>query len=110
MEEACEELIIASAYLPHDSDEPLPSKELRDITDYDYSRKKQLITGCDAKAHHILWRSTGTNPTGEGFMKYLVSLNLNILDQGNERTFVVHNGEIIDLTLGINEIGNLLSN
>jgi hypothetical protein len=29
-----EELIVASAYLPYDSYEPLPTKEVRDITDH----------------------------------------------------------------------------
>jgi hypothetical protein len=28
-----EELIVASAYLPYDSDEPPPTKEVRDIID-----------------------------------------------------------------------------
>jgi hypothetical protein len=75
-----EELIIASAYLLYDSDEPPPTKELRDVIDYCGSRKKQLIIGCDANAH-ILWGSTGTNSRGESFMEYLVSSNLNILKQ-----------------------------
>jgi hypothetical protein len=46
-----EELIVASAYLPYDSDEPPPTKEMRDITDYCRCRKEQLIVGCDANAH-----------------------------------------------------------
>jgi hypothetical protein len=49
-----EELIVASAYLSYDSDEPPPIKEMRDIIDYCQSRKKQLIIGCDANARHIL--------------------------------------------------------
>jgi hypothetical protein len=106
-----EVFIIASAYLPYDSDEPPPTKELRDVIDYCASRKKQLIIGCDANAHHILWGSTGTNPRGASFMEYLVSSNLNILNQGNEPTFVIRNKEeVIDLTLGTNRIGNLVSN
>jgi hypothetical protein len=39
----CEELIVASAYFPYDSDEPPPTKEMRDITDHCQSRKKQLF-------------------------------------------------------------------
>jgi hypothetical protein len=50
----CEELIIASTYLPYDSEEPPPTKEMRYIMDYCQSRKKQLIVGCDANGHHIL--------------------------------------------------------
>jgi hypothetical protein len=104
-------LIVASAYLPYDSDEPPPTKEMRDIIDYCYSRKKQLIIGCDANAHHTLWGSTGTNPKEESLMEFPVSSNLNILDQGNENTFVTCNSkEVIDLTLGTNKIENLVSN
>jgi hypothetical protein len=50
--ESSKELIVASAYLPYDSDEPPPTKEVRDIIDYCYSRKMQLIVGCDANAHN----------------------------------------------------------
>jgi hypothetical protein len=107
----CEELINASAYLPYDSDEPPPTKEVRDITDYYHSRKKQLIIGCHANGHHILWGSTGTNPRGGSLMEFLVSSNLNILNHGNEPIFVACNRkEVIDLTLGTNKIGILVSN
>jgi hypothetical protein len=58
------ELVVSSAYLPYDSDEPPPSKEVKGIIDYTHSRKKQLIFGCDANAHHTLWGSTGVNPKG----------------------------------------------
>jgi hypothetical protein len=80
-----------------------------DITNHCQSRKKQLIIGHDAKAHHILWGSTGTNPREESLMEFLVSLNLNIPNCGNEPTFVVRK-EVIDLTLGTNKTGNLVSN
>jgi hypothetical protein len=44
-------------------------------------------------------------------MEFLVSSKLNILNQGNELTFVVCNRkEVIDLTIGTNKIGNLVSN
>ncbi|PNF15011.1 hypothetical protein B7P43_G17795 [Cryptotermes secundus] len=109
--EGSRELIVASVYLPYDSDGPPPNKEMKDITDYRFSRKKQLIIVCDANAHHILWGSTGTNPRGENLMELLVSSNLNILNHGNEPTFVVCNRkEVIDLTLGTNKIENLVSN
>jgi hypothetical protein len=62
---SCEELIVASAYLPYDSDEPSPTKEVKHITDYCHSTKKQPSIGCDANAHHILWESTGTNLRGK---------------------------------------------
>jgi hypothetical protein len=106
----CKELIVASAYLPYDSDEPPPTKEVRDIIDHCHS-KKQLIIGCDANEHHTLWGSTGTNPRGESLMEFLVSSNLNILNHGNKPTLVVCNRrEVIDLTLESNKIVNLVSN
>ncbi|PNF42332.1 hypothetical protein B7P43_G04928 [Cryptotermes secundus] len=72
--EGSKELIICLVYLPCDSDEPPPNKEMR-------------------------------------LMEFLVSSNLNILNHGNEPTFVVCNRkEVIDLTLGTNNIGNLVSN
>jgi hypothetical protein len=36
----CEELIVASAYLPYDSAEPPPTKEMRNIIEYCQSRKR----------------------------------------------------------------------
>jgi hypothetical protein len=84
---------------------------VRDVIEHCQSRKKQLIVGFDANAHHILWGSTGTNPRGNSLMEFLVSLNLNILNRGKEPAFVVHNRkEVVDLTLGTNKIGDLVSN
>jgi splicing factor 45 len=95
--EACKELIVASAHLPYDSDEPPPTKEMRDNIDYCHSRKKQLIIGSDANAHHTLWGSTGSNPRGESLIEFLVSLKLHILNHGNKPIFVVCNRrEVID--------------
>jgi hypothetical protein len=57
--------------------------------DYCHSRKKQLIIGCDASAHHTLWGSTGRNPRGKSLMEFLVRSKLNIINRGNESIFVV---------------------
>jgi hypothetical protein len=76
------EFIVTLVHLPYDSDKPPPTKELRDAVDYCSSRKKQLISGCNANAHHILRGSNNINPRGESPMKYLVSSNHNILNQG----------------------------
>jgi hypothetical protein len=44
-------------------------------------------------------------------MEYLVSRNLNIFNKGNEPTFVISNRkEVIDLTLGTDEIGDVVTN
>ena len=44
-------------------------------------------------------------------MEYLVSTNLNILNKGNKPTFVIGDRkEVIDLTLGTDKIGDLVTN
>jgi hypothetical protein len=89
--ESKREIIVTSAYLPFDSDEPPPSEGLGEVIDYCSRHKLQLIVGCDANAHHIIWGSMDINPQGECLMEYLVSTNLNILKKGKEPTFVVSN-------------------
>jgi hypothetical protein len=59
---SCEELTVTSAYLPYDSNEPPPTNELRGVIDYWQQQEKQLIIGCDANVHHIIWGNTCTNP------------------------------------------------
>jgi len=47
----------------------------------------------------------------EYLMEYLVSMNFNILNKGNEPTFLISNRkEVIDLTLVTDKIVDLVSN
>jgi hypothetical protein len=85
------QLTVTMAYLPYDSDEPPLSKKLREVIDCCSRNKLQLIVGCDASAHHIIWGSMDINPRGECLMEYLVSTNLSTLNKGNEPTFVTRN-------------------
>jgi hypothetical protein len=101
------DFIVTSAYLPHDSDEPPQSW---DVVNYCCRNDLQLIAGCDANAHCIVWGSTGINPRGSSLQEYLVSANLNILNKGNEPTFVASNRqEVIDLALGTDKVVDLVS-
>jgi hypothetical protein len=76
-----------------------PHQGLRKVIDYCRRNKLQLIIGCDANAHHIIWGSTAINPRGQCLMEYLVSMNLSILNKGNEPTVVISNRkEVIDFT------------
>jgi hypothetical protein len=105
------ELNVTSAYLPYYSDEPPPSKGLKEVIDYHSRNKLQLIVGCDANAYHITWGSTDINPRGKRLMEYLVTIILIILNKGNKPTFVISNRkEVIDLTLGTDKIGDLMTN
>jgi hypothetical protein len=58
---------------------------------------------------NILWGSTSTKPRGKSLTEFLVSSNLNILNHGNEPTFVVCNKkEIIDLAVEKNKVPSTL--
>jgi hypothetical protein len=94
------ELIVASAYLPYDADEPPPTREVRDIINYCHSSKTQLIMRCDANVHHTLWGSTVANPRGEYIEEFVASSNLHVLSHSNKPTFVVSNRKVIHLTIG----------
>jgi hypothetical protein len=48
-------------FLPH-------QKGLKKVNDYFSTNKMQLIIGCGAKAHHIIWGSMDINPHGECLM------------------------------------------
>ncbi|PNF43663.1 hypothetical protein B7P43_G16173, partial [Cryptotermes secundus] len=74
-------------YLPNTSYEPQATKEMRVIIDYWFAGR------------------------GKSFMEFLVSSNLDILNHCNDPNFVVCNKkEVIDLTLGTNNIENLVRN
>ena len=93
-------LVVCSAYLPHDSENPPPSKELEDLVRYCEKKNLYLVVGCDSKAHHSVWGSTNCNSRGETLVEFLNTTNLEILNQGNESTFRSGGrSEVTDITL-----------
>jgi hypothetical protein len=46
-------LVVCSAYLPYDSEDPLPSRELEDFMRYCENENIQLLVGCDSNAHQL---------------------------------------------------------
>ena len=94
-------LVICSAYLPFDSEDPPPSRELEELVRYCESEDLYLIVGCNSNAHHDAWGSTNCNSRGESLLEFLNSSNLEILNQGKEPTFCnTVRQEVIDITLG----------
>jgi hypothetical protein len=94
-------VVICSAYLPYDSEDPPPTKELEELIRYCEEEHLYLIIGCDCNAHHSAWGSTNCNGRGEGLMEFLGASNLEILNQGNEPTFCNgHRSEVTVITLG----------
>lgn len=94
-----QEVVVASAYFPGDSEEA-PPIEVRSLIKYCEESNKQLILGCDANAHHLAWGSTDTNTRGENLYEFISSTNLDIVNRGNEPTFVTRiRQEVLDITL-----------
>jgi len=94
-------LVVCSAYPPHDSEDPPPSRELEELMRYCENENLYLIVGCDSNAHHTAWGSTNCNGRGEALMEFLNSSNLEILNWGNESTFCSGSRqEVIDIILG----------
>ncbi|KAK9721931.1 hypothetical protein QE152_g19959 [Popillia japonica] len=46
------DLVLGSAYLPFDQEGPPPTTEVRALVAYAGERKRDLLLGCDANAHH----------------------------------------------------------
>jgi len=94
------QFVVCSAYLPYDSKDPSPSNEYEKLVRYCESKNPYLVTGCDSDAHHSVWGSTNCNDRRDALVEFLNSLNLEILNQGNEPTFC--SGcrlEVINITL-----------
>ena len=104
------EAIIVSAYLPYDSLQPPPSRELREVVKYAESNNLGLIVGCDANSQNIVWGSSKCNPRGLKLLDFILSSDLVIQNTGNKPTFVTRRRqEVIDLTLTNRSVGNQIN-
>jgi hypothetical protein len=94
-------LVVFSAYLPYDSEDPPPSKEFEDLMHYCEKENLYLVVGCDSNAHHSAWGSTNCNSRGEALVEFLNTATSEILSQGNEPNFCSGGRlEVIDITQG----------
>jgi hypothetical protein len=94
-------LVVCSAYLPFDSEDPPPSRELEELVSYCESERVQILVGCDSNVHHTAWGSTNCNGRGEALIEFLNSTNLEIFNRGNEPTFCTSVRQVVtDITLG----------
>jgi hypothetical protein len=100
-EEAAErKIVVCYAYLPYDSEDPPPTKELEDLVRYCEKNICIYLWG-DSNAHHSAWGSTNCNSRGEALMEFLSSSNLEFLNRGNQPTFCnAVREEELDVTLG----------
>jgi hypothetical protein len=94
-------LVICSAYLPYDSEDPPLSKEFEDLVHYCEKETLYLVVRCDSNAHHSVCGRTNCNSRGEALMEFLNTTNLGILNRRNEPTFCSKGRlEVIDITMG----------
>jgi hypothetical protein len=94
-------VVICSAYLPYDSEDLPPTKELEELVRYCEEEHLYLIIRCDSNAHHTAWGSTDCNSTGEALIEFIGAYSLEILNRGKEPTFCNgYRSEVIDITLG----------
>jgi hypothetical protein len=80
-------LVVCSAYLPYDSKDPPPTRELEELVRYCEKENIQLLVGCDSNVHHTAWGSTDCNGRGEALIEFLNSTTLEIFNRGCEPTF-----------------------
>lgn len=105
------ELVIASAYFPGDDSSDPPPAKVRELITFCKQQKVELLLGCDANAHHTSWNSSNINKRGEHLYNYLMNHDLNVLNQGNEPTFVANGREeVLDLTICTHNLIPLLTN
>ena len=76
-------LVVCSAYLPYDSEDPPPSRKLEDLVQYCENENIQLLVGCDSNAQHTAWGSTNCNGRGKALIEFLNTSNLEIFNRGS---------------------------
>lgn len=103
--------MVASAYLPYDSPDQPPSKEVENLVKYCEERNIGVIIGCDANAHNTVWGSTNNNDRGEQLLEFVERYNLLVANRGAQPTFVdARRAEVIDVTLICRKILNRVEN
>lgn len=105
------EIVLCSAYFPGDSFSSPPSQNIEDIVEYCKINNKQLIMGCDCNAHNTSWGSTNTNSRGVDVMDFILRNGLEILNVGDDPTFVTSNRrEVLDITITTNFVKKKICN
>lgn len=106
-----EELVLSSVYMPYDANESRPGALVISIYEHCSENGLPLILGCDTNSHHTLWGSSDTNARGEELVEFLAKTDLDILNRGNEPTFVTRNrSEVLDVSFASSEFLDRIQN
>ena len=104
------DVIFCSGYFPYDSDWDPPSQNIRNLVDFCSKNDVNLIVGCDANAHNVVWGSSDTNKRGESLLDFMLIKELLVLNEGNKPTFGNSiREEVIDITFSNREVCNMIS-
>jgi ribonuclease HI len=94
------QVIVGAAYFPYDSDQSPPTAEVVRLVSYCNRKGLDLLIGCDANSHHVVWGSSDNNQRGMDLLDYIYDTGLEILNRGREPTFSnINREEVIDITL-----------
>jgi hypothetical protein len=77
-------LVVCSAYLPCDSEDPPPTREFEELICHCEEENLWLVIGCNSIANHMVWDSTNYSDRGVALLEFLNSSNVEILNQGNQ--------------------------
>lgn len=96
--------------MPSDANADRPGIMFSELVNFCSSNGKPLFLGSDTNSHHTLWGSTNINSYGEELVEYLASTNLEILNRGNEPTFVTSvRKEVLDVSFASRSFLNRIS-
>jgi ribonuclease HI len=95
------EIIICSAYFPGilENRTNVISEKLNNLITYSKNERIEIIVGCDANAHNIVWGSKKDCSRGKILLEYLTTKNLYLINEGNAPTWEKNQlQDVIDIT------------
>jgi ribonuclease HI len=104
-------LIVCSTYMPYDCALSPPGECVEKLVNFCKVNNNHLVVGGDANSHNVCWGSSDNNSRGNHLMDFLLSKNLEILNVGNDPTFIIANRkEVIDITFSTSFIKSKIYN
>jgi ribonuclease HI len=107
------EIVICSAYFPGSNEVGgnVISGKIENLVGYCRSKNLELLIGCDANAHNVIWGSETDNYRGISLLEFLVNNNLHLLNRGNAPTREVNGSQsVIDITFSTHTISTHIGN
>lgn len=107
--------VLCSLYLPTDTPhDNMITEELIKLVDFCRKKNKELLIGMDSNSHEPAWGTRDSNKRGKKLLNFFDSMDLVILNKGNEPTYVKYTLEpdkvnsVIDVTVGTKNVSDLI--